>query len=229
MAKGGQSGWSNTYTGIPAYDTGQLAQRAAGTQAGEQWANTPLMQNPFIAQGVQGLQNTANAGNLGLSALSGDQGAYSQLSNPYQQSVLDMMQKQFGFQNQGVLNAAADQAQGQNAYGGARSDLLQGSALSQNQMGQSQQYGNTLLQGYNDTMNRAGGLAGLGQGANQGLLDFGNKDAAHQFAGLAATYGAYPHSTQTLTTGEQQGAQPNGAAKAGGTVMQLLPLLAAFA
>jgi hypothetical protein len=141
--------------------------------------------------------------------------------NPFQQQVLQGLQQQYGFQNQNVLNSAADQAQGQNAFGGKRSDILAGTALSQNQMGQNQQYAGVQQQGFEQAMQRAMQLAGLGQNANAAIGNFGQMDAAHLSQALAQTFAAYPHATQG--SGTQTPAQPSTGSKIAGTLLQGLP------
>ena len=150
----------------------RIAQAWAATQAESK--NAVPGASPFSQQAAHGYQGYGQAGNLGLGALSGNQQDVQQLMNPYQQQVLDAMQKQFGFQNQGVLNAAADQAQGQNAFGGSRSAIMAGNALSQNMMGQNQQYAGLLSQGYLDAMNQAQNLAQAGLAGNQGMATMGD-------------------------------------------------------
>jgi hypothetical protein len=196
-------------------------------QAALQWANKGQVPgaNPLTGQAIQGFQNQAQAGNVGLGALSGNQADYNQLANPYQQNVLDAMQKNFGFQNQNVMNMAADQAQGQNAFGGNRAGIMQGDALSQNMNNQAQQMAGLQLGGYQNTMNQANLLAGYGAQGNNQLGAMGDylrqiqqqqDPMYHQYDVLhQATGGMQPNVTQSATSVNPWGTQALGGAAMG--------------
>lgn len=128
----------------------------------------PILQ----AQGTFGGAQTA--GQAGLDALSGNPAAQQQFMNPYQQQVVDQLQAQFGVQNQNTVNQVNDAATRAGAFGGSRQAVAQGVALGENQRNQAGLLANVYQSGFDNSMNRAGQLAGLGlnaagQGAELGM------------------------------------------------------------
>lgn len=120
-----------------------------------------------------------NAGQLGLSALSGNQQAAQQFMNPYQSQVIDANNAQWQRMNQQTQNQVANNATLAGAFGGSRQNVATGTALAQNNLAQGQQTAGLLNSGFNDAMNRASGLAGLGfaggqANANLGMQGVGN-------------------------------------------------------
>jgi len=211
--------WTNTYTGIPAYDTAQIAQRAEGTQAYRDAANTPFQQtNPWLQQAGAGAMQ-------GQAALSGDQNAMQMYMNPYQNNVLDQMNSQWGRLSHNVTNSINDQATQAGAFGGSRQGVAEGVGQAQLANDQANQMANLTYGGFQNAQNLAGqqasGLQGLGQYANK----MANDATAWKPSMLAAGYAAYPHSTQTLTNGSATPSGANSASKGLGSVMQMLPML----
>jgi hypothetical protein len=112
------------------------------------------------------------AGQKGLAALSGDAGAAAGLMNPYQSQVVDAANQQWDRTNQQTTLNANDAATRAGAFGGARHGIMEGTAIGQNNMNRNSQIGGLLSSGYDQTMNRAGTLAGMGfagAGANANL------------------------------------------------------------
>lgn len=131
-----------------------------------------------IPTSVTGAQNfytgAQQAGQTGLNALSGDAAAQQQFMNPYQQQVIDQLNSQFGVQNQMTSNQVADQATQARAFGGSRHAIAQGVALGENQRNQAGLLANVYQSGFDNSMNRAGQVAGMGfdaagAGANLGM------------------------------------------------------------
>ena len=114
------------------------------------------------------------AGRTGLDALSGNADATQRLMNPWQQQVADKMTENFQYQNKQTENQMNDAATRAGAFGGSRHGVATGVALGENQRNQGMQMAGLLQGGFDQTMNRAGQLAGYGmgaaeQGANLGM------------------------------------------------------------
>lgn len=152
-----------------------------------------------------GLQN---AGQQGLGALTGDQAAYQQLANPYQQQVVDATNQQWDRNDQHTMNAVNDRATQAGAFGGSRHGIATGSALAQNNMNRNQAVSGLLYGGFNDTMGRAqqlaqGGYAGAQMNANLGLGGVGSPEqwyAQQLRLGFNPT-GTTQHGVQSTTGG----------------------------
>lgn len=127
----------------------------------------PVLQS----QGFYG--GATQAGQTGLDALTGNAGAQQQFMNPYQQQVIDRMNEQFGVQNQMTSNMVNDQATQARAFGGSRHGIAQGTALAENARNQGMQVAGLLNQGFDNSMNRAAGVANLGFGAAGAGADLG--------------------------------------------------------
>lgn len=112
------------------------------------------------------------AGQAGMNALSGDPAAAARLMNPYQQQVVDATNSQWDQNDQHTMNTVNDAATKAGAFGGSRHGVATGTALAQNNMNRNQAVSGLLNTGYDNTMNRAGQLAGMGfagAGANANL------------------------------------------------------------
>lgn len=115
---------------------------------------------------------TMGAGRTGLAALSGDQGAISAMMNPYQSNVIDAMRQQGAVTDANTVNSLNDAATRAGAFGGTRQGVATGVALGENARNMNSNIAGLLQSGFNDTMGRAGALAGMGfqgAGANANL------------------------------------------------------------
>ena len=128
-------------------------------------ASQPLTINPALTNAVSGLGGYANAGAQGLAAQT-DPAAAAKFMNPYL-STLDPM---FDKLRQQSLTAANSNATSQGAYGGSRSAVTGGVALSNIANLQNQ----TNYGAFNDAMQRAMQSANLGLGANSLLGGLGS-------------------------------------------------------
>jgi hypothetical protein len=142
-------------------------------RASQDAANAGVPGSVSQAGGYYGSGMTA--GQTGLDALSGNADATQRLMNPYQQQVVDKMNEQFQFQNTQTANQMNDAATRAGAFGGSRHGVATGVALGENQRNQGMQMAGLLQGGFDQTMNRAGQLAGYGmdaagQGSNLGMV-----------------------------------------------------------
>lgn len=162
----GEQGWINDIQkasqGAANYGPGANVQGAADTYTGMQ-----------------------NAGAIGAGALSGNAANTQQLMNPYQQQVIDQMSNQWGNINAQTAQQVNGNATTAGAFGGSRSAVAQGAALSQNNIAQAGQTAGLLSSGYSDAMGRASQLAQMGgqaAGANAqlGMQGVGNPDLWRQ-------------------------------------------------
>ena len=143
--------------------------------AAQNWANaTPQGVNDYTNQAAQSLGGYGASSDLANRVLQGDQAAYQQMSNPYQQNVLDQMQQRWGQMQQGANTAVGGAATQAGAFGGTRQGVAQG--IAQSQLGQDQmmQMANLMNQNYANTMNQAGNMANLGLGANSQMAAIGD-------------------------------------------------------
>ncbi len=160
----------------PTKATNQRASEIYG--AAQDAANGP---RPGAVTGAEGFYGQATGqGRLGLDALTGNAAAQQQFMNPYQSGVIDKMNEQFGVQNQMTSNMVNDQATRAGAFGGSRHGIATGTALAENARNQGMQVAGLLNQGFDNSMNRAAGVAGMGmdaagQGAQLGM-EAGNQD-----------------------------------------------------
>lgn len=114
------------------------------------------------AQAYQGLGGLAS---LGGAAMAGDQGAFSQFMNPYQQNVVDAVGSQYDtLRGQAHLDAN-DAATRAGAFGGSRHAVMEGERLGQLDQGQAQTTAGILQSGFNDAQQRALQAANFGMGA----------------------------------------------------------------
>jgi len=165
-------------TGREGPDERRTAQNEQIFRAAENAANAGAPGGVTDAQGFFG-RGTA-AGQQGIDALSGNADAQQQFMNPYQQGVIDKMNTQFGVQNQMTQNSVNDAATQSGAFGGSRHGVASGVALGENARNQGMQVAGLLNQGFDNSMNRAGQVAGMGfdsagAGANLGMTA-GNPD-----------------------------------------------------
>ena len=106
----------------------------------------------------------------GLSALGGDQQAFSRFMNPYLENVLKQSNRQFDQLGQKALNLVNDQATQAGAFGGSRAAVAQGVAAGQVANQQALANSQLLYGGFNDAQQRAQQAAQLGIGGNQAAL-----------------------------------------------------------
>ena len=159
--------------------SGATNQRASDIWRAAQGAsNAPI---PGTVTGASDYYTGAqNAGRQGMDALTGNAGAQQQFMNPYQTGVIDKMTEQFAVQNQMGEQQVNDAATRANAFGGSRHGIATGQMLSDNARNQGMQVAGLLNQGFDNSMNRAGQVAGMGfdaagAGANLGMTA-GNRD-----------------------------------------------------
>jgi hypothetical protein len=107
----------------------------------------------------------------GLAALGGDAAAAQRLMNPFQEQVVDAINRDWGQTNQMTQRSVDDAAQGASAFGGSRHGVATGTALAQNNMAQQNQLAALRAGGFEDAMGRAGQLANFGFGAASGAMD----------------------------------------------------------
>lgn len=137
----------------------------------QQAASGPV---PTSVTGAQGFYGGATAaGQRGIDALSGNAGAQQQFMNPYQTQVIDNLNAQFGVQNQNTMNQVNDAATNARAFGGSRHGIATGVALGENARNQAGLLAQTYQQGFDNSMNRAGQVAGLGFNAAGAGSDLG--------------------------------------------------------
>lgn len=121
--------------------------------------------DPSTSAALEYYKNLMSGGATGAAALSGDQGAISQLFNPYQSNVLDAVNGQFGDLRKQATLASNDAATRAGAFGGSRAAVALGTQQAALDKTQAQTLAGLQYQGFNDTMNRAGQSANLGFGA----------------------------------------------------------------
>jgi len=141
------------------------AQEVAGQGYAGYQGPTVAQANPYITGAAQQYQQLGGLAGLGGRALAGDQDAFAQFMNPYQQNVIDATGRQYDqLRSQAHLNAndAATQAR---AFGGTRQAVTEGAALGQLDQGQAQTTAQLLQQGFGDAQQRALQAANLGMGA----------------------------------------------------------------
>lgn len=135
--------------------------------AAQNWANaTPLGADQNTLAAAQHLQGYGASSDLANRVLQGDQAAYQQMANPYQQNVLDQLQQRWGQLQQGANSAVGGQATQAGAFGGTRQGVAQGMAQSQLGQDQMMQMASLMNQNYANTMTQAGQMANMGLGAN---------------------------------------------------------------
>src|SRR5690349_18684973 len=97
-----------------------------------------------------------------LDFFSGSPGAASTFMNPYQQQVIDQMNKQHGVDNQMAVNAIDDEATRGMAFGGSRHGVATGTALAEQARNHDAQIAGLLSSGFEGATGRATAAAGLG-------------------------------------------------------------------
>ena len=103
----------------------------------------------------------------GMDALTGNRDAARQFMNPYQDQVIDAINKQYGVGNEMALRTTNDAATRAGAFGGSRHGIAEGTALAENARNRDSQVAGLLGQGFEGAMGRAGqavnfGMAGAG-------------------------------------------------------------------
>lgn len=122
--------------------------------------------DPAVQQAQKYDTGVSQQGQVGMNALSGDANALHQLSNPYQQQVIDATNAQWGRQAANVQNSVASQFSKSGAFGGTRQGVATGVGLGEVANNQMQQIAGLNYSGYQNAMQQAGQLANLGMGAN---------------------------------------------------------------
>lgn len=181
--------------------------------------------NGLTQEAIGNYRGMTDTGNLGMRALGGDAGAISTLMNPYQQNVMDAMNRQFGDTRLQTMNAVDDAATQAGAFGGSRHGVAEGVALSQLGKTQNDAISNLLYSGFGDAMNRAGTAANLGFGANGQLASLGDysrnvimsqNPALNKFNFMNQAVSSMPHGqTQTTPMERNAGAGALGGASIG--------------
>lgn len=100
----------------------------------------------------------------GMDAILGKQGAINQFMNPYQQQVIDALNKQYGVGNEMALRTTNDAATRAGAFGGSRHGIAAGTALAENARNRDSQIAGLLGHGFEGAMGRAGQAVNLGMG-----------------------------------------------------------------
>lgn len=129
----------------------------------------------MVPNGINGpnIGPYAGAGANAARALGGDQGAISALMDPYQKNVIDALGGQYDQLRGKAEMATNSDATRAGAFGGDRAALLTGERLGALDRGQASDIANLLSSGYNSTMDRASGTAGLGLNAQNMAGQFG--------------------------------------------------------
>jgi hypothetical protein len=182
---------STTTAGVDNVTAGRQHEVFAAGQALAKQQLAPV--DPSIAAAQHQYGQTVQAGNLGMSALSGNADAVQQLTDPYQQQVIDATTAQFGKTADQVQNNVAARAAAAGAFGGSRAAVTQGVAVGNAAIQQNQMIAQLRSQGYSDAQARAQVLAQMGQAAtgasaNLGMYQTQQAQAAqsHNFDTLAA-------------------------------------------
>lgn len=179
----------------------QIRQAAQG--AGAAGPGAPLTGASGYYTGVQG------AGATGAAALGGDPTAVSKLMNPYQQQVIDAMNKQLGVTNAQTnagINANATLA---GAFGGDRAAVASGAAQSANDVANNAQIAQLLSGGYSQAMQTAATGAALGNQAAAGNTALGQMGVGNpqlwQMMMLQGGLAGTPYGTQGTSNSNQAG------------------------
>lgn len=146
-------------------DVYNATRRAAGVSQG---LPGPTGMDPATVEAMQGFKNFAGLGQLGARGLMGDAGIIRDMTNPYQQQVIDASNADFGNSLQMIqrqIGDASTQFGGGSGLMNSRSSLALGSAFADAGRGHNMQLAQLRSQGYGDAMNRAGSLATMGMGA----------------------------------------------------------------
>lgn len=194
---GGQRSSTASQSGVDPTTMAYVQQIMAAAQAAGASGPSPLTTG--AAGYNSGLQN---AGATGTAALSGDPAAAAQLMNPYQGQVIDATNAQWDNQDQKTMNDVNSRATAAGAFGGSRAAVAQGSALAANNLNRNSQISGLLSTGYDNTMARAGTLAGMGaEGANQNAnLGLGGVGNAQQWLMQMLNQGFHPTGTTSSTS-----------------------------
>ena len=166
--------------------------------------------NTAASQGLQGAMAGTAAG-MGFNSAQ----AASQYANPFQQNVIQGLQKDAMTNYQQGVNQLGAEATAAGAFGGSRHGVAQGTMGANIQNALNNQIGNLRYQGYNDAMSRAasdqqmrmsaasqlGNLSNLGfnmgQTINQNLAQQGALQQALQQMAMDKASGQYEDYTQS--------------------------------
>lgn len=128
----------------------------------------PVGPNWATQEALSGFRDFGGMGQIGARGLMGDAGIIQNMTNPYQQQVVDAANADFGntlgmIQRQ--VGDAATQFGGGSGLNNSRSSLALGQAFADAGRGHNMQLAQLRSQGYGDAMSRAGSLATMGMGA----------------------------------------------------------------
>lgn len=167
-------GKSKTTTSTSKLDPQAQAYRDKIYGAAQKAAGQPLTQfaGPEVA-GVNGLSTDAAAGyrkggslfGLGVDAMGGNQEAFSKFFNPYQDNVLNAVQRQTGEAARHARMDIGDEATLASAFGGDRHGVAEGVATGDIYKAGGDRMADLTYQGFNDANARAAQAANLGFGA----------------------------------------------------------------
>lgn len=168
--------------------------------------------SPLVTGATDYNTGAMKAGNLGMGALTGDPNAVASFMNPYQQNVINEVQKNFGLLNDRTMTNVNDAATRANAFGGSRHGVATGTALAENARNASGTIAGLLSSGFGDAMQRAAQAAGMGfQGAganaNLGMGGVGNPEQWKLMMQKLGFMGPMGSHSSGVTTGVQAGAQ----------------------
>ena len=151
MASGGKSSQKNWQT--------QTQSGAQGPDAATQ------AKTDEIWRAAQAAGDAPPAGvTQGMSALTGDPTAARQFMNPYQDQVIDAINRQYGVGNEMAMRSVNDAATRGGAFGGSRHGIATGTALAENTRNRDSQIAGLLTGGFESAMGRAGQAVNLGMG-----------------------------------------------------------------
>ena len=137
-----------------------------GTQSGEQGLDPQTQAwRDQIYQAAQASGGQMPAGvQQGMDALLGNTGAAQKFMNPYQDQVIDQINRQYGVGNEMAQRSVNDAATRSRAFGGTRHGIATGTALAENTRNRDQQIAGLLSSGYEGAMGRAGQAVNFGMG-----------------------------------------------------------------
>ena len=137
-----------------------------GTQSGSQGLDpqTQAWKDQLYRQALASGGAMPEGVTQGMDALLGKSGAVNQFMNPYQQQVIDQMNKQYGVGNEMAMRSVNDAATRSGAFGGSRHGIATGTALAENARNRDQQMAGLYAGGFESAMGRAGQAVNLGMG-----------------------------------------------------------------
>lgn len=187
----------NSQTGV---DKTTQDRMTALWNAGQQAGNAGP--SPLVTGAADYNAHAMHGGDIGMDALTGNPQAVNLLMNPYQSNVIGGINSQWDQNDQHTMNAVNDRATQAGAFGGSRYGVATGTALAQNNMNRNQQVGGLLYGGYNDAMQRAAQMQGMGAqaGAINANLGLGGVGSPEQWR-LQMLQQGYAGPTGTTSSG----------------------------